>query len=74
MKSTAPDGGRLFRARPGDRIVVHPHTVGEREREGLIVEARGEPGQERYRVRWDEEHESILYPGSDALIRRAVSR
>jgi hypothetical protein len=58
-------------ARPGDWVVVHGHTVGEPELLGLILEVIGAPGHERYRVRWDEEHESIFYPGSDATIRRA---
>jgi hypothetical protein len=57
-------------ARPGDWVVVHGHTVGEPELVGLILEVIGAPGHERYRVRWDEEHESIFYPGSDAAIRR----
>ena len=67
----APTRERTFRARPGDWIAVHPHTLGEHERTGLILEVLGEPDHERYRVRWDEEHESICYPGSDATIRRA---
>jgi Domain of unknown function (DUF1918) len=58
------------RARPGDWVVVHAHTLGESSREGLILEVLGTPGHERYRVRWDEEHESIFYPGSDAAIER----
>jgi hypothetical protein len=55
-------------AQPGDWIVVHPHTLGETARTGLILEVIGPPGRERYRVRWDEEHESIFYPGPDATI------
>jgi hypothetical protein len=55
-------------AQPGDWIVVHPHTLGEPARTGLILEIIGAPGHERYRVRWDEEHESIFYPGPDATI------
>lgn len=58
-----------FRAEPGDWVVVHGHAVGKPEREGEILEVLGEPGHERYRVRWDEEHESVFYPGSDASIR-----
>ncbi len=57
-------------ARPGDWVVIHAHALGEPERHGLILEVIGEPGHERYRVRWDEEHESIFYPGPDAEIRR----
>jgi hypothetical protein len=47
---------------------VHPHMLGEPARTGLILEIIGAPGHERYRVRWDEEHESIFYPGPDATI------
>ena len=57
-------------AQPGDWIVVHPHTLGEPARTGLILEVIGSTGRERYRVRWDEEHESIFYPGADATIQR----
>lgn len=57
-----------FHGEPGDRLVVHGHAVGETERSGEIVEVRGEPGHEHYLVRWDEKHESIVYPGSDVSI------
>ena len=35
---------------------------GEPARRGRIDEILGEPGHEHYRVRWDEQHESIVYP------------
>ena len=57
------------RARVGDWIEIHGHVQGEPPRTALVLEVLGEPGQEHYRVRWDEEHESILYPGPDAMIR-----
>jgi hypothetical protein len=57
------------RARVGDWIEIHGHAQGEPPRTALVLEVLGEPGQEHYRVRWDEEHESILYPGPDAIIR-----
>jgi hypothetical protein len=59
-------------ARPGDLLVVHGHAVGDTERIGEILEVLGEPGHEHYRVRWDEKHESIVYPGSDVTIRRGT--
>jgi len=31
-------------------------------RSGEVVAVLGESGHEHYRVRWDEQHESILYP------------
>ena len=57
------------RAGVGDWIEIHGHSQGEPPRSALVVEVLGEEGQEHYRVRWDEEHESILYPGPDAIIR-----
>ncbi len=56
-------------ARVGDWIEIHGHAQGEPPRLALVLEVLGTEGQEHYRVRWDEEHESILYPGSDAAIR-----
>ena len=46
----------------GDVIVVGGHYVGNERTMGEILELRGEPGHERYRVRWEDGHESILYP------------
>lgn len=37
-------------------------------RRGLILEVLGAPGHERYRVRWDEQHESVLYPSGGARV------
>lgn len=59
-----------FHARRGDRLVVHGHAVGEAERTGEIVEVLGEPGHEHYRVRWSEQHESIVYPSNDVTVER----
>jgi Ala-tRNA(Pro) deacylase len=48
----------------GDVIVVGGHYVGNERTMGEILELRGEPGHERYRVRWEDGHESILYPAA----------
>jgi hypothetical protein len=61
---------QVVHARAGEWVVVHGKYVGDRARIGLILEVLGEPGHERYHVRWDEEHESIFYPGSDTTISR----
>lgn len=53
----------------GDRIVIHGHKVGEHDRDGEILEVRGDDGGPPYLVRWDDDgHESIIYPGTDAYI------
>ncbi len=62
-----------FRAKVGDLIVIEGHTVGEGRRTGEIVEVLGEPGREHYRVRWEDDHESVFYPSHDATIRPAAA-
>ena len=58
-----------FRAQAGDLVVVHGHRVGESSRTGEILEVLGTPEREHYRVRWEDGHESVFTPGSDAAIR-----
>ena len=41
---------------------------GEPARRGEIIEVLGGPGHEHYRVRWDEQHESIVYPADGVTI------
>jgi hypothetical protein len=60
-------------ARAGDWIEVHGHAHGDAPQRGLVLEVLGGPGHEHYRVRWDEEHESIYFPGPDAVIRPAAA-
>ena len=58
----------------GDLIVIAGHRVGEAERIGEILEVLGEMPHESYRVRWDDDHESVFHPGSDATIKHATRR
>jgi hypothetical protein len=63
------------RTKPGDVVVVHGHTIGDAGRTGVILEVLdAASGHEHYRVRWDEEHETLYWPGSDARIRPASRR
>lgn len=57
------------RAETGDVIVVHGDHVGTPSRTGEILEVLGTPEHARYRVRWEDEHESIFTPGGDVVIR-----
>jgi len=54
----------------GDVIVIEGHHVGDARRAGEILEVLGSPGHEHYRVRWDDDRETVFYPSSDATIRR----
>jgi Domain of unknown function (DUF1918) len=61
-------------AEVGDLIVIAGHRVGEAERTAEILEILGEVPNERFRVRWDDGHESVLRPGSDATVLRVANR
>jgi hypothetical protein len=63
-----------YRARVGDSVAIHGHRVGESARTGEILEVIGAPGHEHFRVRWQDGHESIFYPSSDAIVRPRRAR
>jgi hypothetical protein len=62
------DGGSVR-----DRVVVESERVGQPAREGEILEVLGTAEVIHYRVRWDDGHETTLYPsaGNLRIIRRA---
>lgn len=73
--STAPPWAGGLRARPGDRLVVSGHELGEVERDAEVLEARGADGGAPFLVRWEDSgHETLLYPGSDARIEPLAAR
>jgi hypothetical protein len=51
----------------GDRIDARG-LHGQPSRRGQIVELLGHVGHEHYRVQWDEQHESIVYPADGIII------
>jgi uncharacterized protein DUF1918 len=53
--------------RPGDGIDAHSISGGGR-RKGEILEVLGREGHERYRVRWEDGHESICYPADGVTV------
>jgi hypothetical protein len=60
--------------REGDVVVVSGHRVGEVERTGEILQVLGTPARQHFLVRWDDGHESVFYPGGDAIVRRPRPR
>jgi hypothetical protein len=58
----------------GDRLHVHSHTVGVRDKIGEIVEVRGERGAPPYLVRFTDGHESLVFPGPDCVVEPAGHR
>lgn len=55
-------------AHVGDRLVSEGNRVGAGRRSGTVLDVIGEPGSRRYRVRWDDGHETIFLPGSDTVV------
>jgi hypothetical protein len=51
-------------AKAGDRIVVESEKVGQAAREGVILEVIEASYGVRYRVRWDDDHESTIRPSA----------
>ncbi len=59
----------------GDRLVVHNHHVGERDRYAEILEVHGANGEPPFLVRWsDTEHEALVFPGPDAVVEHAADQ
>ena len=59
-------------AKVGDRIIVESEKVGQRAREGEILEVIEASYGTRYRVAWDDGHESTIRPaaGSATIVPR----
>jgi hypothetical protein len=57
-----------MRAQVGDRLHVHGRTVGNVDRVGEIVEVRGSDGGPPYLVRFDDGHETLVFPGPDSTV------
>ncbi|WP_077489400.1 DUF1918 domain-containing protein [Sinomonas mesophila] len=54
----------------GDRIVIHGRTVGSADRHGQIIEVKGENGEPPYLVKFDDGHESVVFPGGDFAVEK----
>ncbi len=63
-----------MQANVGDTLVVKGHHVGDKDREAVIVEVRGDGGAPPYFVRWHDGHESVFFPSSDAVVEHRPTR
>jgi hypothetical protein len=62
-----------MRATVGDHLHVHGRIVGAQDHLGEIMEVRGTDGEPPYLVRYPDGHESLVFPGPDAVIDPASS-
>jgi Domain of unknown function (DUF1918) len=57
----------------GNRVEVEAESTEQRPRKGVIEEVVSEAPSPRYRIRWDDGHESIYTPAAGALRRAEPS-
>ena len=55
----------------GDVVEITGHSVGDQPRSAEVIEILGSGEREHYRVRWEDGHESVFFPGEDAVVRHA---
>ena len=53
----------------GDRVAAESESTERPRRTGTVEERIGGDGSPRYRIRWDDGHESIYTPAAGALHR-----
>jgi hypothetical protein len=53
--------------KPGDRVEVESESTERPPRTGVIEEVLREAPSPRYRIRWDDGHQSIYAPDAGAL-------
>ena len=58
----------LHEVAAGDVIVVSGRRVGEPGRMGEVLEVLGQQDHLHYSVRWEDGHQSLLYPGESSSI------
>jgi hypothetical protein len=57
-----------MQAKQGDHIVIETAALDAPRRHGEVVEVLGQGDREHYRIRWQDGHESVYFPGPDARV------
>jgi hypothetical protein len=57
-----------MQASVGDRLLIRGKTVESPDRSGVVTEVHGSNGGPPYLVRFDDGHETLVYPGTDAVV------
>ncbi|NYV76563.1 DUF1918 domain-containing protein [Streptomyces sp. UH6] len=60
-------------ARVGDRLVTHGRVVGAGDRAAEVIEVLGPDGTPPYRVRFEDGHEAMLWPGPDTEVKHLAT-
>ncbi|HSP39316.1 MAG TPA: DUF1918 domain-containing protein [Frankiaceae bacterium] len=62
-----------MRAQVGDEVVVESQLLGRLPRRGRVQEILGSADTEHFRVRWEDGHESVYFPGADGHVVRPAA-
>jgi Ala-tRNA(Pro) deacylase len=60
---------RNIEASVGDTVELSSRRVGDHARRGEILEVLGDEDRRHYEVRWEDGHETVLYPGEATTFR-----
>jgi hypothetical protein len=71
LRSKAVDGGMVMAFSPGDRVLAETESTERAPRRGVVEEVLRDDPRPRYRIRWDDGHESVYTPEDGALKRDA---
>ncbi|MFF8944013.1 DUF1918 domain-containing protein [Streptomyces sp. NPDC014864] len=52
----------------GDQLVQHGRVVGQHDQISVILEVMGAEGNPPYRVRLENGHEAVMWPGPDCQV------
>ena len=57
-----------MQAAVGDRLHFRGKVVGMPDHSAVIIEARGEDGTPPFFIRYDDGHETVVFPGADSWV------
>lgn len=57
-----------MRAVVGDLLRIKGHRIGEPDRDAEILEVHGADGEPPFLVRWEDGHQGLMFPESDAEV------
>ena len=67
LASTVVDEGMAMAFSPGDRVLAETESTERPPRRGVVEEVLHDDPRPRYRIRWDDGHESVYTPADGAL-------
>jgi hypothetical protein len=66
--ATVVESETRMQATIGDTLHIHGKVVGQGEQTAEIIEVLGANGNPPFRVRYEDNHESVIFPGPDAVV------